>query len=249
MEDGQVQEAKDALENLLYLGPNNVDALKIKAGILSAEGRFKEEEQIWYQILEINEEDEDTLDYIHQKQIDFYFTDDLPEGGRRFLAYPRALVKISLLGLIGCISFLLVTKLAESKSWELGAEMIFTSFLILVISPWVAIIYIWVRSLKTITISYRGIDVTTRLKNHKFAWDDLERISLTHSINPFEPDLSLLLVPKDQELRPLKIDLNEGSSSIRARTFLVNEIQSHHPNLDYVLDETIDLSQRKPRNF
>lgn len=248
METGQVTEAKSALENLLELGPANLEALKIKAGIFAAEGRFQEEEKVWHRILEMSPDDEDAIDYIQQRQIDFYFTDDLPGGARRFLAYPRALVKISVLGLLGCTSFLMLTRLSE-KSWGLTPEAIFGAFLILVILPWVGIIWTWARSLKNVVTSLDGIQVSTRFKRFVFRWADLDKIYLLHAANPFDPDLKLLLIPKDNEERPINIDLNESSSSIRARSFLVNELFIYFPDVVHQCEDEVDLGSAHPRHY
>lgn len=234
MEEGQVDQAKEALENLLELGPHNLEALKMKAALYAAEGRFLEEEKTWHQIIEISHDDEDALEFIQQRQIDFYFTDDLPGGGRRFLAYPQAFVKISLLGLLGCITFLLVTRLVEQKQWSLSPEVLFLTFLVLVISPWVGILYTWVKSLKNITISFEGLRVESRLKSHHFPWEDLKGIYLVYNQNPLDPELQLVLTPKDDQKTSVAIDLSEGSSSIRARSFLVNEVSAHSLGVEHI---------------
>jgi tetratricopeptide (TPR) repeat protein len=249
MEDGHVREAKTALENLLELGPNNLEALKIKAGIHASEGRFKEEEKIWHQILEADPEDEDAIDYIQQRQIDFYFTDDLPGGARRFLAYPRALVKISLLGLIGCISFLMLTKLSEQKEWGLTPEMVFGAFIVLVICPWVGIIFTWAKSLKNVVTSLEGIEIATRFKRYAYKWPELKEVYLVSAPNPFDPDLKMILIPTDSSHRPISIDLNEGSTSIRARTFLVNELSNHYPDVIYLCEDDLKISDNPPRHY
>ena len=181
LEDGKTEEAQSALENLLALWPSNVEALKIKATVFASEGRFQEEERTWYEILEINNEDEDAIDYIQQRQVDFYFTDDLPGGGRRFLAYPRMLVRVSLLGLIGCISFLMLTKLVDDKTFLLSPNSIFISFMVLVISPWLGIIYVWLKSLRNITVHRHSIEISTRLKKMDYKWEDIDKLYLIHS--------------------------------------------------------------------
>ena len=117
LDQGEVNEAQDALENLLELGPNNVEALKLKAFLYMAQGRFNEEEKVWQKVFEVDQEDPDAIEFLQRKHMEdrehYYFTDILPEGGRRYLAYPRTLVNISLIGLIGCISFLLLTRLSD----------------------------------------------------------------------------------------------------------------------------------------
>ena len=249
MEEGQVVEAKTALENLLELGPHNLEALKIKASIFAAEGKFKEEEKIWHQILELTPDDEDAIEYIQQRQIDFYFTDDLPGGARRFLAYPRALVKISLIGLMCCMSFLMLTKVSEEKAWGMTPELIYLAFLLLVICPWIGIIYTWSRSLKNVVTSYEGIEVAARFKNYAYKWNELKEVCLVSAFNPFEPDLRLLIVPMKNGHNPISIDLNEESTSIRARSFLINELLNHYPNARYVCEKELTIQKNLVRHF
>ena len=249
LEEGDTTEAQSALENLLALGPNNVEALKIKATIYASEGRFEEEEKTWYQILEINNEDEDAIEYIQQRQVDFYFTDDLPGGGRRFLAYPKMLVRVSLLGLIGCVSFLSLTKLSDDRVFQLSPSLIMLAFMVLVISPWVGIIYVWLKSLRNITVHRGYIEVSTRLKNLDYKWDDLERLCLIHSATPLDPNLRLVLIPKDKEQRPIELDLNDGSSAIRARNILVREISQFSERLEYLPEDSLESTDQPPMSF
>lgn len=246
IEGGEVVEARSALDNLLELGPNNLDALKLQALIFSSEGKFKEEERVWYRILEIANDDEDAIEYVQQRQIDFYFTDDLPGGGRRFVAYSRALVKISFIGLMGCISFLLLTKVASQRGWQLTPEGIGSAFLVMVILPWVAIIYTWVRSLRNITVSYEGIDVLMRFRRLFFRWEDIKEISLVSTGHPGDPNLRLIIESLNPEIRSLVLDLNEDSSSIRARSFLVNEILAHRPQIQICHETDVDINGLSP---
>ena len=248
MEQGQVDEARGALDDLLALGPGNLEALKVKAAIFGSEGRFRDEEQIWHQILEANPEDEDAVEYVQQRQIDFYFTDDLPGGSRRFLAYPRALVKISLLGLIGCVSFLLLTKVAEQEKWSFGPELIFASFFFFVICPWIGILASWSTSLKNIVTGLDGLIIATRFKSYAYKWTELKSICLVYANNPLDPDLRLMFTPSDGS-RPILVDLNEGSSSIKARTYLVNELSHYFPEITYSHEDQVLATELRPRHY
>ena len=86
-EQGQQDEAFDAIDQLLSLGPNNLDALKLKALILSNRGQYREEAKLWEQIIELDNEDADAIYYFHKRYIEerekFYFTDEIPTGGRQ----------------------------------------------------------------------------------------------------------------------------------------------------------------------
>ena len=248
--EGNVREAEAALDNLLELGPSNVDALKLKAMIFGAEGRFRDEEQIWSHILKIDQEDPDAIGYIHKRHIEdrehYYFTDDLPGGGRRFLAYPRALVNISVVGLMGCIGFLMLTRLAERFPVLQVPTVVLVSFLILLISPWVGIIVSYCRSIRAIDVSHLGVGFATRFNSTQLKWPDVEKICLTYSNDPNEPDLRLVVIPRDPRIRPVEVDMNETSSPIRARSHLVNEISMHYGPVPHEPREALGLEARKP---
>jgi hypothetical protein len=96
---GQTDEAHDALDQLWALGPHNTEALKLRAKLFEYEGRFAEEGKVWERVGSIDREDPDAVSWHLRKQLEdrehFYFTDDIPGGGRKFMAYPRSLVNTS----------------------------------------------------------------------------------------------------------------------------------------------------------
>lgn len=253
LDNGERDEAKNALETLLALGPGNMEALKLKARIFANEGRFNDEEKVWIRILEIDREDEDAIHYILRRQIEdrehYYFTDHVAGGGRRFLAYPRALVKISLMGLIGCISFLTLTRLSAQYPLLAQPAVILGAFCAMVMSPWVAIIYTYLRSLRTVTVSRQGVELTTRLKSFRFQWNELKQVILAHSTNHDEPHLQLVLVPVDTSHRTITVDLNEDSTSIRARTHLVQELINYCPQLALESDTQLTAALARSRRY
>jgi tetratricopeptide (TPR) repeat protein len=228
---GDTQEAYSALDNLLALGPNNIEALKLQAMLYNAEGRYTEETTVWHKVLTIDNEDIDAITFMLKLQNEdrehYYFTDDLTGGARRYMAYPRTLVTTSMIGLFGCMSFLTLSRLAE-KYPELGeAKVMLANFFLMVICPWFAIIWTYLRGMKSITVSKLGIEIATRLKLIKHNWAELSSVSLAHSKDPENPELVLVLVPKNEEQNTICIDMNEDSSSVRARSYLLREIASY----------------------
>lgn len=255
IDEGQVPEAYSSLEELLAIGPNNVQALKLLASLYVHEGRFDKEEESWRRIIDIDNEDEDAIEYFQKSQLEdrehYYFTDVLPGGGRRFIAYPRSLVNISLLGLLGCISFLILTRMSTEQEMLNSPIAVMLCFLILVLSPWVGIIYSWSKSLKSISITSDSLEVQTRFRNISYSWERLEKVTLAHSKNPNDEELRLVIIPQDRnkDMPAVTIDFNEDTSSIRARRYLINEIRNFHQDVDYTILEEISLGKKDSVNL
>ncbi len=255
IDDGEFSEAEQALDNLLALGPNNVEALKLLASLQAHKGKFADEEKTWQRLWSIDREDEDVVEYFYQAQIEdkehFYFTDLLPTGGRRFIAYPRSLINASLFGLLGCIVFL-ITSHQNFKETILGQDYVtLTLFSLLVIMPWVWIIATWTKALKAVEVDARSFCIVTRLRTHKIDWKDMKDIYLAHSSQNHGQGsgLSLIFIAKDHNTPVLSIDLSESRSSIRARKFLINEISEFHDSIKYESLSNISLKHRTVLSF
>ena len=250
IEQGQYDAALSNIENLLLLGPHNLDALKLKAFFMEGKGYFHDALRVWLEIAQIAPDDEDALAFVQTKQLEdkehYYFTDELPDGGRRFMAYPRSLLKISLWGLVGCLLFLFGVRFAESQSMALTPLYMSLSFLVLVIAPWVAIFYVYFRAIHSITLSYTGIAVATRLKSYIFSWAELEQVSFAHKLHPEKPTLFLVLMPKNREARPIVIDLSDDATAIKARTHLPTEVKKFCAKVTFDELGQLDLFRRKP---
>jgi tetratricopeptide (TPR) repeat protein len=253
IEEGQNHNAQSHIEDLLALGPQNVEALKLKAYLIEGEGHFQEAARVWLKILEIDNEDEDALDYLQTRQIEekerFYFTDELPDGGRRFLAYPRALITISMWGLLGCLFFLFAIRFAEYKQIAYSTSVLIAGFFLFIVSPWVAIAAVYIRSLASLTLNKQGIEVATRFKSYSFQWADIEKITLAHRIDLKESILKLIIMPKKHTERPIVIDLSEESTPLKARSTITTEITKFFRAITYEHLNEFDFKDRAPRNF
>lgn len=250
---GQVAEANVALENLLELGPHNIEALKLKAFVLASEGRFQEEDAIWQTILKAYPDDEDLLNHLHKKQWEdrehYYFTDSLPSGGRRFLAYPRSMINVSFFGLIGCGLFLGFTRFLGDQRVNQNPELIVPAFALLVLSPWIGIIWSYIRSLRHINVTSEGLTVATRVKSYRYPWAKIAKVAIAHSANWEKNDLKLVVLPQDPADRPLVIDISDGSSTIRAKTHLIHEITQRCKDLHYESQEQLGYRTKHPLVF
>ena len=79
---GEYGEAFVALEELLEMGPYNIEALKLKSLLFHQQGRYPEEFQVWQQIIEYYPDDEDATEFFEKNYIEekerFYFTEEPP---------------------------------------------------------------------------------------------------------------------------------------------------------------------------
>jgi hypothetical protein len=250
---GQADEAHQALDQLLALGPNNTEALKLRARLLESEGRFADEAKIWDKIAQVDREDPDAVAFLMRRQLEdrehFYFTDDVPGGGRRFLAYPRALINNSAMGLIGCIAFLLSTRLSHRFPIFADPVVMLSLFSLFVMVPWLSIVWVYFRSLRSLTVSQVGVAVSTRIKTRALNWADVDKVCLARAFGPKGHGLTLVFLPKDSAAKPIEIDLNHGSSAIRARSYLIREISRHFHEPEYLRREQLGLERRSVAQY
>lgn len=244
---GEADQAYEALDQLLALGPKNTEALKIKARLLAHEGRFYDEGKVWEKIALIDHEDEDAIHYLLQRQIEerenFYFTDDIPSG-KRFLAYPKKLIKISMIGLVGCLLFLTGTRLSIAFP-PMGEPLVTVGlFMICVLLPWLMIIWTFFKSLKWVLVTHSALTVSTRMKSFEWSWSKVESLYLAHSYQVGVPPLSLIIVSADREEPALEIDLTRESSSIRARSYLLHEMARQFRQPTLIRREKIDFENK-----
>jgi hypothetical protein len=154
-------------------------------------------------------------------------------------------VNISIFGLMGCICFLLMTRLSERVPLLQNPTVVFIGFLILVISPWVGIILSYCRSIRAVEVSQTGVGFATRLSAYKLGWPEVAKVYLAYSDDPTRPDLRLVVIPKDESAATIEIDMNQSSSPIRARTHLINEIVLHYGPVPHRTRQSLELSSRK----
>lgn len=256
---GETASAHDALDNLLALGPKNTEALKLRASLYEREGRFGEELQIWNKIMLVDEEDPDLLSYVNRRQTEerehFYFTDDLPEGGRKFRAYPRSLVRMSVVGFLGCIAFLLVSRLisevplvAQLSQGDQAIVML-GMFLVMVMGPWIGIMYIFFNMLMSLTVNRSGIEFRTSLRRTTLPWPSVESVVLVHDLTGDTARLSLMVIPKDKKLRAFELDLGQETTCIRARSYLIGEISRAFQEPHYMPLSRLSLEGRSLKSF
>ena len=236
-ETGDLQGAHDALDSLLSMGPHNLEALKLRARLHEVAGRFHLEAQLWEKVAQIARDDNDLLDYLVRRQTEdrenFYFTDTLPGGGKRFLAFPRRMVRSASVGLIGCLTFLTVARLGQVYTFLLHPVAMLGSFFVLVMAPWIGIIWSYAKSIRHVSVTSEGVTVATRFKTHFLPRGEIERVCMVHDDRKDTWRLSLVLVTKDKKLPCVEIDFNENSTSLRARSYFAKELHRYFGEPEY----------------
>ena len=251
VEDGNFTDAYNALDDILALGPTNMGALKLKALLLSSEGKFSEEAEVWRKILSIDEEDTDAIEYFQrtateQREHEF-FSDLLPSGGIRFLANPKAVVNSSFVGVMGCAIFLTLMNFSHHYTFLAKPLISYISFSILVVLPWILILFVYFRALKDITIDRESIHLRTRLSDYELRWQDIQNFYLVRRSAKGD-DLFILLLPKLSNRAPVLIKIGGSNTVVRSPSFLVREITRVFHEPVYETLENVKLPQ-KPTIF
>lgn len=247
-ESGDLQSAHQALDGLLEMGPRNIEALKLRARLFEVSGQFQQEAKIWDQIARIDRDDVDLSEYVsrrqHEDRENFYFTDALPGGGKRFIAYPRRMIRAGAAGIMGCAIFLVMARLATAWPILNSPIIMLSSFALLVISPWFAIVDSYIRSLRYVTITKEGLEIGSRFKVHKLPWNSVDKVILAQDDRHETYRLSMVVLAKTDDLFNVEIDFNENTTSIRARSYFVREIIHTWGEPSYGSRKSIDTSGR-----
>jgi tetratricopeptide (TPR) repeat protein len=247
IEVGKYAEASSFLEGLLDLGPKNTEALKLKAMLLRREGRYREEAEVWEKIAQVDREDQDAVEYYLERQTEdreyFYFTDDIMGVGRRFLAYPTHLIMRSAHGLVGCLVFLIFSKIGTQYPVLQQPTYLFLGFGLCVVWPWIRIISAYMRALKSITLTKRGIIVDARFRRVSRNWDEVSEIVMAYHEDEKNYSLSLVFIPKDHTSAWFEISLDDKQSSIRARRYFLRDVASVFKEPTYRSREELGLEK------
>jgi tetratricopeptide (TPR) repeat protein len=248
-ENGDLSGAHQALDGLLEMGPRNVEALKLRARLFEVAGKFQQEAKIWEQVAKIDREDSDLEQYIVRRQSEdrenFYFTDALPGGGKRFIAFPRKMVRAASIGLVGCIVFLGMARLSQVYPILNHPVIMLSAFAALVISPWLAILISYAKSLRFVSVSRQGIEIATRFKVHKFEWSDVDQIYLAQDDRHDTYQLSILIMGRNADQPCFEMDFNENTTPIRARSYFVRELIASWGEPNYVARKTVNTDGRR----
>lgn len=249
--DGHFSEAHAAIEDLLEFGPKNVEAIKLKAALYAHVGRFEEEEMAWRRVIEIDNEDEDAIEFYQGLQLEdserHYFTDPLPHGGRRYLAYQKTLIYSMWAALIGCGGFLMF--LRNQVSTPDTAMQLLGVFIGFLATAIVAISYFYVRVIRAIHVTRDGLEVSTHVKNHMYPWKEIDQLYLAHSDDLETGTLAMVIIPKDSAMPTLSVNMTASQTSVMARRHLLAEVRDYFPAVRYEALSRVPLNTKNHRRF
>ena len=169
----------------------------------------------------------------------FYFTDLIPEGGRRFLIHPKALLDSFGVGFISCIFFLLI---GHFSKFALFMSITGTSFFfagVFVLFPWVWVAFTYLRMPFDISVTPKKLKLSTKLKEFELSWHEIEDIIVVHSFSKVRFSLELFILPKDSAKESFRIDLSEEGALVKARRFFLAEILIYYPGVIYKSGESL----------
>ncbi len=248
LDEGSLSEAENAIDDLLALGPNNIGALKLKAQIFEHQGMFRKADQVWQTVGSIDSEDEEAYNYFQKLQMEirehYYFTDVLPDGGKRYLAYPKSLVQISLVGLVGCISFLFLSEAAPEYPMLNRVDVLLGSFALLVIAPWMAIIYTYFTSLQSVEIDNKGLKIGSRTRSVSLSWDEIQSVNLAYSADFSSDNLNLVIEHSVPKLKTIAINFDYDTCSVRARRQLLDDLEKHGQKVTRQPFESLNIDEK-----
>ena len=222
------EEAFTELDTLLHLGPNNVKALALKCTLLAQEGRFTEEQRLWEQILAVDPENTDAIEYLQQKYLEeresYFFTTPLAGGGKRFLIRPKEIIDTAIFGLLGCMAFLIINDISFIY-YLVGTKIVSTlSFLFFIFVPWLYIISQFLKMPLELALTPKGVCVISRTKRYFLSWDEIQHIHIAHRTEPHHFSLAIIILPKQLQRPIIEIDIARESSSLTAKSLFLKEV-------------------------
>lgn len=251
LSQSKYEEALGAIDELLEFAPYNLEALKLKAQLLEAQGKYAEATRCWVKVLEIEPEDPQALDFSKRFYLEeeekLFFSEELNNNNYIFFVYPKKLVRSSIVGFVGCMVFLfLVSKINMFYSFFADIQVMLISFVILVLLPWMFIIYSYFKSLNYILLNIIGIKLVTKSKSYFYKWDDIDTMGLFfHDLSEDIPSLDLIIIPKHQKMEVICIDFTYYRSSIRAKYHLVKIFEILGHKLINAPKNSINIKDRK----
>jgi len=100
-----------------------------------------------------------------------------------------------------------------------------------------------------VIVHKEGINLETRFGTKRFLWKDQDQVLLTYRMDADNPSTELVLIPKDQNTKGLKLNLTDGICPIKARTYLIRDIGHRCVGFRKVDINSVDLSKHSTLNY
>ncbi len=252
VEEGHFSEAHEALEDLLEMGPKNIEAIKLKAALFAHYGRFDDEEIAWRRVIEIDNEDEDAISYYQGAQQEdynrYYFTDALPSGGRQYLTYEKPLIAVMQFFFLAVMSLLIFIYFGFKNFPQAAGEILAISVGVLSAAV-VTVTYMYVKSLRSIRLTTDGMELRTLTRRFQYPWKEVESLTLAHSDDLDSGTLSLVVKPKDESMKTLSLNLTPAATSVMARRYFLSDVRSYFPTIGHEAMSRITVNPKKVVRF
>jgi len=249
LEQGDAPAALNVLEHILALAPRNTEALRLKAHILDSWGRFDDSfiilEQLSRLKLPADEEEEQTPfeQRVEEDRKDLAYSELTPEG-RVYFSFSKELVFIAMYGLVGCLIFLFACPAYLNEKH--GLFFIGILFIVLILVPWVSLIFMNLKRIKKVFVGMQGIKVYKGAKKLAFEWNELSNAVIEYDPNINNQYLHLIVYGKDSKAPVLNFDISEHSADVKARRHFVRLILSYMNVISYLpRKENYDLENKK----
>lgn len=239
--------ALQVLDNLLDLAPRNPEALRLKARILDAWGRFDESYQVLLALSQLPNPSDEAVHEIEQRaseEREAVLFSELTSEGRWYYSFPGAQLLVSIVGLVGCALFLVTSSQVNFANPNEVIAMVL-SFCFLVLLPCIFLIVIQLTGIKKILVGLRGISVSTRFSEKSYAWDEVKAAVVEYDSDPRVDFLRLKVFGLQDAKEPLlNLDMSRAKSVVRARRHFLKNVLTHVDTVCYVArNSDVGLSQ------
>lgn len=251
LNSGDGVSAMAIIENILGLAPRNPEAIRLKAQILDAWGRFDESMQLLHSLAQMETVTSEAYRAIEERAIEekegFIFSEITPEG-RLFYAHPTEILWITAAGFLGCATFLIVAPQWFSEGTP-NLLHLFGMFSVCVLVPWFSLMVVHMRGIKRVLVGIKGMRISTRFQDTNLAWDDISAAVIIYDHNVNSQFLQLTVYSKREKLPMMTFDISKKTPVVRARRHFLRSVLTHVDTICYVPRAAYDASQFNPQDI
>lgn len=230
LDAGDAPGALGLLEDILSLAPHNALALRLKARILDAWGRFDESLDALHALSQtgnLSEEERGDIELRAVEEKEAIVYSELSSEGRWYFAFPTAQVWISLYGFVGCAAFLLLSPGLLAGGTENFGQLA-AAFGFFVAAPWIALLVVHVSGVKRILVGVGGLRVCHRFRAAEYPWSAFGKAVVEYDHDIRKGYLRLHLYGREPGEAPVvSFDISSRKSVVRARRHFVRNVLSY----------------------